>query len=174
MRAILLFIVCAAISTGSVHAKGPEPIEVTPESIEQKDIPWEIRVQNEAGEDSSPDYTWFFRIFIKLRDGERYKYAVPVHTTTPRPVGRLEMRDKDGNLLMSADLSPNTENDQAVEYQFSVHKGHLASFSFWFRPLGETSPQYFVRLDKLVTDKTLPQRHLEWPRPKHSFEKLQR
>lgn len=174
MRAIFLFIVCTAISTGFVHAKGPEPIEVTPESIEQKDIPWEIRVQNEAGENSSPDYTWFFSIFIKLQEGERYKNAVPVHTTTPRPVGRLEMRDKDGNLLMSADLSPNTENDQAVEYQFSVHKKHLASFSFWFRPLGETSPQYFVRLDKLVTEKTLPQRHLEWPRPKHSFEKPQR
>src|SRR5438093_13102319 len=98
LRTLFLVVVCAVISTRSVYAKGAPPIEVTPESIEQKGIPWEIRVHEDTREKNGPDSMWFVSIYIKFRHGERYKDAMP--GATQRTVGRLEMRDKDGKSLM--------------------------------------------------------------------------
>ena len=175
MKAILLAIVCAAICAGSAHAKGPPPTEVTRESIEQNGIPWEIRVQNEEGAQGNPNSRWFFSILIKRQNGEHITSNTSKSTSQAQhvlqsnrdeAVGRLEMRDEDGNLLMSADLRPNSSTDQAIEYQFSVHKKRHADFSFWFCPVREHLPIYFVKLDKLIDEKTPPQMHLEWPRSK--------
>jgi hypothetical protein len=121
MRILITALVTLTLCVNTGFAKGPGPIELTPELIREKNIPWEIEVTKEEhiGE-------FNFQVLIKLSPGE----------AKDQVDGRLVMIKNHG-YMVRAPLHPGNRSDGYVVYSFSVAKSQISNFEFeFYTPLG--------------------------------------
>ena len=133
MKVLILSLFIALLCAVTGFAKGPGPVELTPELIKEKNIPWQIEVTKEdyIGEIN-------FQVLIKLLPTE----------SKDEVDGRLVMI-KDHSYLIRAPLNPGKRSDGYVVYSFSVAQSQLSNFAFeFYTPLGHQI--YMLKLSHCV------------------------